>query len=87
MLTKSAILLSLAFCKAVAASTVFRLHPPNQQTALIGPSLPPVAEPEDPNKVPGHNNVTYGPVPKAEQLFKLEYLEVTPTPIPVYVKV
>ncbi|KAK9769874.1 putative Ubiquitin 3 binding protein But2 C-terminal domain-containing protein [Seiridium cardinale] len=29
------------------------------------------------------HNVTYGPVPKAEQLFHVEFLEIAPFPIPV----
>ncbi|KAI0551863.1 hypothetical protein F4679DRAFT_572152 [Xylaria curta] len=33
--------------------------------------------------VPGLDNVTYGPVPKEEQLFQLELLEIAPSPIPV----
>jgi len=35
--------------------------------------------------VPGHNNAFYGPVPKQDQLFVVDYLEIAPTPIPVYV--
>jgi hypothetical protein len=35
-------------------------------------------------KVPGHNNATYGPVPKADQLFQVEFLEIAPSPIPRY---
>jgi hypothetical protein len=35
-------------------------------------------------KVPGNNNATYGPVPKAEQLLKIEFLDIAPSPIPVY---
>ncbi|RYP65460.1 hypothetical protein DL770_008990 [Monosporascus sp. CRB-9-2] len=41
------------------------------------------AEPEGALKVPGHNNVTYGPVPKVDQLFQVEFLEIAPSPIPV----
>lgn len=86
MLINSVIALSLALCKAAAATIIFRPNSANRQSALIGPSLPSITDPEDPNKVPGHNNVNYGPVPEAEQLFKLEYLEIAPTPIPVYDK-
>ncbi|KAL5328471.1 hypothetical protein ACEPPN_001970 [Leptodophora sp. 'Broadleaf-Isolate-01'] len=32
-------------------------------------------------RVCGHNNATYGPVPKDEQLFSVEFLEIAPTPI------
>ncbi|KAF2813235.1 uncharacterized protein BDZ99DRAFT_460514 [Mytilinidion resinicola] len=38
--------------------------------------------PEGALKVPGHNNATYGPVPKASQLFEIEFLEITPSPVP-----
>ncbi|KAH7393619.1 hypothetical protein BKA64DRAFT_602903 [Cadophora sp. MPI-SDFR-AT-0126] len=31
--------------------------------------------------VPGHNNATYGPVAKNEQLLSVEFLEIAPTPI------
>ncbi|KAK3314055.1 hypothetical protein B0H66DRAFT_607300 [Apodospora peruviana] len=33
--------------------------------------------------VPGHNDAFYGPVPKQDQLFIVDYLEIAPTPIPV----
>lgn len=36
------------------------------------------------NAVPGNNNATYGPVPKAEQIFTIEFLEIAPLPMPVY---
>jgi hypothetical protein len=35
-------------------------------------------------KVPGNNNATYGPVPQAEQLLDIEFLDMAPSPIPVY---
>lgn len=34
--------------------------------------------------VPGHNNATYGPIPKAEQVFQIEQFEVSPLPVPVF---
>ena len=34
--------------------------------------------------VPGHNNATYGPVPRSEQLFNIQFLEIAPTPWEVY---
>ncbi|EME43460.1 hypothetical protein DOTSEDRAFT_25396 [Dothistroma septosporum NZE10] len=34
-------------------------------------------------KVPGNNNATYGPVPKAEQIFTIEFLEIVPALMPV----
>lgn len=33
------------------------------------------------NMVPGHNNAIYGTVPKDDQIFKIEFLEIAPTPI------
>lgn len=35
--------------------------------------------------VPGHNDAFYGPVPKKDQIFVVDYLEIAPSPIPVYV--
>lgn len=39
---------------------------------------------KEPLKVPGNNNATFGPVPKAEQLMQVEFLDIAPSPIPVY---
>ena len=36
-------------------------------------------------KVPGSNNATFGPVPESQQIFKIEFLEIAPLPIPTYV--
>jgi len=33
-------------------------------------------------KVPGSNNATFGPVPEEDQLFRVEFLEIAPTPVP-----
>jgi hypothetical protein len=35
-------------------------------------------------RVPGSNNATFGPVPEAQQIFKIEFLEIAPLPIPTY---
>jgi hypothetical protein len=35
-------------------------------------------------KVGGHNDAIYGPVPKKDQLFNVEFLEIAPTPILAY---
>jgi hypothetical protein len=35
------------------------------------------------SRVYGNNNATYGPVPKEEQLFHIEYLEIAPSPFVV----
>jgi hypothetical protein len=34
-------------------------------------------------RVPGTNNATYGPVPEANQLFEIEFLEIAPSPFQV----
>lgn len=34
------------------------------------------------NKVPGNNDAVYAVVPEEDQLFKVEFLEVAPTPVP-----
>jgi hypothetical protein len=31
-------------------------------------------------RVPGTNNATYGPVPEAQQLMQIEFLEIAPSP-------
>ncbi|KAK4209273.1 hypothetical protein QBC37DRAFT_55930 [Rhypophila decipiens] len=33
--------------------------------------------------VPGHNDAFYGPVPKKDQIFVIDFLEIAPSPIPV----
>jgi hypothetical protein len=38
---------------------------------------------EAPIRVPGTNNATYGPVPKIDQLFQIEFLELAPLPFQV----
>ncbi|KAH8888098.1 hypothetical protein GQ53DRAFT_843817 [Thozetella sp. PMI_491] len=40
-------------------------------------------EPEVTSKVPGNNNAIYGPVPERDQIFRIEFLEIAPLPIPV----
>ncbi|KAI1744723.1 hypothetical protein F4680DRAFT_443995 [Xylaria scruposa] len=42
-----------------------------------------MSKPGEKINVPGNNNVTYGPVPKEEQLFQVEFLEIAPSPIPL----
>ncbi|KAK4452236.1 hypothetical protein QBC34DRAFT_42238 [Podospora aff. communis PSN243] len=46
----------------------------------------PLAMPESESpkqRVRGHNDVFYGPIPKAEQIFNIDFLEIAPTPVPV----
>lgn len=33
------------------------------------------------NRIPGHNDAIYDTVPKDDQIFKIEFLEIAPTPI------
>jgi hypothetical protein len=33
------------------------------------------------DKIPGHNNAVYDIVPKEDQIFSVEFLEIAPTPI------
>ncbi|RYP23412.1 hypothetical protein DL765_001117 [Monosporascus sp. GIB2] len=42
-----------------------------------------MTEPQGTVKIPGHNNATYGPIPKGDQLLQIEFLEIAPSPIPV----
>ncbi|RYO95298.1 hypothetical protein DL764_007717 [Monosporascus ibericus] len=58
-----------------AASPIIQQHPLAQFEVM--------AEPEGALKVPGYNNATYGPVPKVDQLFQVEFLDIAPSPIPV----
>ncbi|KAH9907575.1 hypothetical protein F4778DRAFT_722478 [Xylariomycetidae sp. FL2044] len=67
--------LLLSWCTSVYSSS---LHPPT--TAETSQQVP--------MALPGSgwrasNNATYGPVPKEDQLFQLEFLEIAPWPIPV----
>ncbi|KAF7128414.1 hypothetical protein CNMCM5793_003144 [Aspergillus hiratsukae] len=50
---------------------------PTQQKSLLSVD---VMSKQD--KVAGHSDAIYDPVPKQDQLFKVEFLEVAPTPIP-----
>lgn len=43
-----------------------------------------MATKHDAEKVYGHNNATYGPIPRDEQYMELEFLEIAPIPLPVY---
>jgi hypothetical protein len=45
-----------------------------------------MAEQQGRGRIPGHNNATYGPIPEKDQLFRIEFLEIAPSPIPVYGK-
>lgn len=50
---------------------------PIQQGLLVGKDI--MAQQD--NRVPGHNDAIYDTVPKDDQIFKIEFLEIAPTPI------
>ncbi|GLB11816.1 hypothetical protein AtubIFM57258_008686 [Aspergillus tubingensis] len=50
---------------------------PTQQELLVNEDI--MAKQD--NMVPGHNNAIYDTVPKDDQIFKIEFLEIAPTPI------
>lgn len=64
----------LAFC--VTALVITSCATPIQQNPLM--SIDKKLEGE---RVRGHSEARYGPVPKADQLFNVEFLEIAPTPI------
>jgi hypothetical protein len=81
---KSIFVQSLTFC---IIPTVFTLALSLNATRLQKPlaQVDTMANEESALKVPGHNNATYGPIPKDSQLFEIEFLEIAPSPIPTYV--
>lgn len=50
----------------------------NRQLPLKSPGK--LISPNQADRPYGTNNATYGPVPKAEQLFDIEFLEIAPSP-------
>ncbi|KAF4154341.1 hypothetical protein CNMCM6069_009425 [Aspergillus lentulus] len=50
---------------------------PSQQELLVGEDF--MAQQD--NRVPGHNDAIYDTVPKDDQIFEIEFLEIAPTPI------
>ena len=50
---------------------------PTQQELLVGENI--MAQQD--NRVPDHNDAIYDTVPKDDQIFKIEFLEIAPTPI------
>lgn len=77
---KSLLILTLTLCPAAIAAAI-PIHSITQQKPQDHSIV--MAKPENALKVPGHNNATYGPVPKASQLFEIEFFEIAPSPIPV----
>ncbi|KAF1836711.1 hypothetical protein BDW02DRAFT_566801 [Decorospora gaudefroyi] len=76
---KSLLSTTLTLC---ALQTISAINLPFRPVAHK-PQIPVMSEPQDMLKVPGDNNATYGPVPKAEQLLQVEHLSIAPSPIPV----
>ncbi|KAL3430407.1 hypothetical protein BDV09DRAFT_199680 [Aspergillus tetrazonus] len=66
----------LSLC--TAALTVFGKLIQGQQQVLVGEDI----MAQQGSKVPGNNNAVYAVVLEEDQLFKVEFLEVVPTPIP-----
>lgn len=77
---KSLLLKIVTICATLAALAT--TSPSIQQQPLTQVAV--MIEPVDMLKVPGNNNATYGPVPKVDQLFQIEFLDIAPSPIPVY---
>lgn len=74
---KSTFLHFLTLCAAALAITS-HAKPPQQKSVV---SVDIMAEQD---KVRGHNDAIYGPVPKEDQLLDVEFLEIAPTPIIAY---
>ncbi|PYH64408.1 uncharacterized protein BO88DRAFT_458232 [Aspergillus vadensis CBS 113365] len=71
----SILLQILSLCTATLAVLVNTN--PTQQELLVSEDI--MAQEE--NMVPGHNNAIYDTVPKDDQIFKIKFLEIAPTPI------
>lgn len=65
----------LSLCTAALAALA--KTNPTQQELLLGENI--IVQPD--NRVPGHNDAIYDTVPKDDQIFKIEFLEIAPTPI------
>ena len=74
---KSTFLHFLILCTAELAITSHAK--PSQQKSLVSVDI--MAKQD---KVRGHNDAVYGPVPKEDQLLDIEFLEIAPTPIIAY---
>jgi hypothetical protein len=64
----------LSLC--TAAFAVLGRTNPAQQELLVGEDIM-----VQQDKVPGHNDAIYDIVPKEDQILKIEFLEIAPTPI------
>lgn len=71
---KPILLQFLSLCTAALAGLT--KTNPHQQTLQVGED---VMVKQD--NVPGHNDAIYDTVPKKDQIFSIEFLEIAPTPI------
>ena len=74
----STLLHALIYCTLAATRPQVSLP----QALLLNPQTTTMATTE--NRVPGHNNATFCNVSSAEQLFRVEFLDIAPSPLPVY---
>ncbi|KAL2856116.1 hypothetical protein BJX68DRAFT_230012 [Aspergillus pseudodeflectus] len=72
---KSILWLILPFC--TTALVVLAKTNPAQQELLVSEDM--MAQHD--NRIPGHNDAIYDVVPKEEQVLKIQFLEIAPTPI------
>ncbi|KAE8130663.1 hypothetical protein BDV38DRAFT_291788 [Aspergillus pseudotamarii] len=72
---KSILRQTLSLCTATLAALA--KTNPTQQELLVSEDI--MAQQD--NMVPGHNDAIYDTVPKDNQIFKIEFLEIAPTPI------
>ncbi|KAG2414461.1 hypothetical protein HFD88_003652 [Aspergillus terreus] len=66
----------LSLCIVALAAHIATTNP-TQQELLISEDV--MAQQDD--GVPGHNEAIYDAVPKDNQIFKMEFLEIAPTPV------
>ncbi|KAL3456518.1 hypothetical protein BJX64DRAFT_270510 [Aspergillus heterothallicus] len=65
----------LPFC-TTALAALARTNPAQQELPISKDIMA-----KQDNSVPSHNNDIYDIVPKEDQIFKIEFLQVAPTPI------
>jgi hypothetical protein len=80
---KSLLIQTLSVCALGTALATSPAHTSDSQQVRLAP-VAVMVDTEQTIKVSGNNNATYGPVPKAEQLLDIEFLDIAPSPIPVY---
>ncbi|KAJ8128591.1 hypothetical protein O1611_g5043 [Lasiodiplodia mahajangana] len=77
-------LFSYLFIICVVLAQLAAARPPrsiNEQQFLGQVETMSESQQKEDSSVPGHNNFTYGPVPEKNQLFQLDFLEVSPSPM------